>query len=506
MTIFFSKVFYNVIIRIILKNLRDKDVHMKKKKKLGGVNNTASSIPSWSIGTWVYGGYYGSLNDDSFNQYLYLKSVLADITQFNTNSSTKSPINMIYAYGSDLELPWSGDSPNTSMDDPSNYSLFLDPIGSNMSVMVMNDQPQNIYKSIIIDGRIDNGYLMGFNDSSFSLADVDNLANLVLNGHAQIGSIQNGVTAYAPGNTLGVTINGIQIDIEPFNITNANQKEFYTKIAQGLSKSGQYFSVFTFPKDITSDLKATFGDVGYAVISLYDLKDDPSMSFATDPTQDPSATPVPVVISSDCSSATYDTTVPHSIPGYQAAAQYAVEQTIVNSKKSGGVKYKFAIPIAASAHEFESWSKYNCTYQPQGNGTQGANFLKTVSCSEGNLISLGLNKQSEYIQAGIAAIKEGIKNQTALGNFDPTLFVGIDLWGFSGKMTWSPVTPVVDWNEGTVGYGGAAINSNCYGIDPSATPSTFNPPYVVFEPGMPDLVDDFSLLSNLTKEFFTNPS
>ena len=72
-------------------------------------------------------------------------------------------------------------------------------------------------------------------------------------------------------------------------------------------------------------------------------------------------------------------------------------------------------------------------------------------------------------------------------------------------MTWSPITPVVDWNEGTVGYGGGAT-SNCYGIDPSAVPSTFNPPYVVFEPGAPDLVGDFSLLSNLTQQFFTNPS
>jgi hypothetical protein len=428
-----------------------------------------------------------------------------------------------------------------------------------------NQSLKNITENaIIIDGRIDNGYLQGLNEF-LTQTEAVNLANLIVNGGysqtqckcfqdfsalckctsmndtscggcflasdkntpatcapspaiitSQNWAVQTdkkqttfqvGVGVFGPNsfNKYNPTINGIQLDLEPFDSTQPNQIAFYNQIATNLKATSQYWSIFAFPKgmtQITADLlngtnistsnpKPSGGNNGYMIVSLYDLVDmkngipaacDSDYTF-TSGICDTSAAPPPVSATGDATTATYDPSVPHSALGYYNAALLTVKQTIAKAKLYG-IKYKFAIPVSSSVHEFENWGQYICQFN---------DFVQikpiNAFCRMYNGLPLnpdsGNPSQINYLQQSLRAIYDGITQMNKLEEYDSTLFRGIDLYAFSSRTIWSPQNPVLDYDTGNVFYG----NTSSYvpATDDGYTQgSLVNPAYVYTTPAYPD--------------------
>lgn len=413
-------------------------------------------------------------------------------------------------------------------------------------------------QAVIIDGRIDNGYLQGLNEFLHP-SDAQSLANLVVNGGysgnvckyldpsmspsqlcnpnkdencslslAKIGQVidtktnittdewqiqpdltqavyQVGVGAFGPKSTYKYTptINGIQLDLEPFDSTQVNQIAFYNQIATNLKATGQYWSIFTFPKamtQITADLlngtnnsgmntNPSGGNNGYMIVALYDLVDMKNgipAACEADYTYaggicDTSAAPPPVSATGDATTAIYDLNVPHSALGYYNAVLLTVKQTIALSKQYG-IKYKFAIPASSSVHEFENWGQYMCQFTDFTEVKPINGFCRMYNGLPLNPNS-GNPSQIDYMQQALRAIYDGITQMSA--DYDATLFRGIDLYGFSIRTIWSPQNPIVDYATANVFYGNT----------PSFVPATpdgysqgslVNPPYVYTTPAYPN--------------------
>ena len=180
-------------------------------------------------------------------------------------------------------------------------------------------------------------------------------------------------------------VDGVQFDIEPFSFTGEGgkvqgpgQKYFYDRIAENFSSAefdcvnkdhpyGRFFSIFTFAKAITPDVKTMLTQYGngYVMDSLYDLGPKPGGEL-------------------------------NSVEDFK---KYAKQE--IQDMKALGVPYQFAIPAAASAHEFETRA-----------GKDAA----------------GAGNQIEYVKSVIELIKENVLN-------DPN-FKGIGVWSYNQKMYW----------------------------------------------------------------------
>jgi hypothetical protein len=422
-----------------------------------------------------------------------------------------------------------------------------------------NKNPLNISeKAVIIDGRIDNGYLQGFNEF-ITTADAINLADLIVNGGysqtlckyvnssgkckptdsgctlspAKISNgawaeqvdetqlvYQVGVGAFCPNSNYkyNPVINGIQLDLEPFDSTQANQIAFYNKIATNLKANSQYWSIFTFPKamtQVTADLlngtnisglntSPSSGNNGYMIVALYDLVDMKNGIPAVCETNytyasgicDTSAAPPPVSATGDATTAIYDLNVPHSAQGYYNAALLTVKQTITLAKQYG-IKYKFAIPASSSVHEFENWGQYMCQFtdftevKPINGFCRMYNGLP-LNPNSGNPSQIDYMQQAlRAIYDGIASFKECTTSGTpgiptgSVGCYDSTYFKGIDLYGFSIRTIWSPQNPVVDYDTGNVFYGNTSsfVPATADGYTKG---SLVNPAYIYTTPAYPD--------------------
>lgn len=185
-------------------------------------------------------------------------------------------------------------------------------------------------------------------------------------------------------------VDGVQFDIEPFSFTGEGgkvpgpgQKYFYNQIAKNFASTefgcvntdhpnGRIFSIFTFAKAITFDVKTMLTQYGngYVMDSLYDLGPLPGGQL-------------------------------NSIEDFK---KYATQE--IQDMKALGVPYQFAIPAAASAHEFET----------------------RVTKDGTNMKAAGPGKQIEYVKTVIELIKENVLN-------DPN-FKGIGVWSYNQKMYW----------------------------------------------------------------------
>jgi hypothetical protein len=534
-----------------------------------GTDRDSGCIPNWSISTWVYKDYPGAAMDEQngfFNQTNWLNDVSTAIKTYNSNqASLTSKISQTYPYATDLELPWVSSSyagnntptgadlnspplpetggPTTfwSLSDPTKTTCeygfsFVGTTSSNTDTFpkippqspgVTTDAPTSLsvmskiipQMSVMIDGRIDNGYLQGFNEYlSTSNNDPQNLASLIVNGgysqNKNTNIYQVGVGVFSPTSTTNPykpVIHGIQLDLEPFDSSNPNQQAFYNKIGDLLSTTNQYYSIFTFPKamnQMTADLlngttngQAPAGgnarENGYMIVSLYDLSDmkngipDVCTQDYTNVTGicDTSAAPPPASATGDATTLTYDPTVPHSLAGYYNAVLLTVRQTIALSKKYG-IKYKFGIPMTSSVHEFENWGQYICQFN---------DFIKAKPingfCRMYNGLPLNPNSgnpsQIAYLEQSLRAIYDGIKSMSSSPDspYDSLFFKGIDLYSFGYRTIWSPQNPIIDYTTGNTFYGNTSVYVPA---DGSGYPrgSLLNPPYVYTLPAFPHLYDD----------------
>jgi hypothetical protein len=491
-------------------------------------------VPTWSISTWIYGFYPGSDQDVTlgggvFSITDWLKSVIGMISDYNNlQKFPNSKINQTYPYATDIELPWASGSTLSSgnmckggascwsLSDPTQincqYGFYFLKTNSVTSQMNPPTPPQNMptnplpptflvstlnldYLTPIIDGRIDNGYLMGFNDI-ITEEDAENLATLIVNGGysqqltkpSQDYNYQVGVGAFGPTSSYQnyfPKISGVQLDLEPFNVAMNNQAAFYKKVGALLAENGQYYSVFTYPKVFNQTTASVLNSSnnGLAIVALYDLVD---MKYGIpdsctnnlskmDGECDVSGTSAPVIAAGDSSTAVYDKTVPHTLEGYYNAALLAVKQTIAQAAQTK-IKYKFAIPMTASVHEFENWGVYTCSYSESAKATPNSGYCRTYNTIPLNIEAAGIS-QLEYVIQAVRAIRDGTKMMGDIFTNNYDLFRGIDFYSFGFRTIWTPQNPVIDYQSGYIYYGNTA--------EYVETSNLLNPPYVYTTPSAP---------------------
>lgn len=233
-----------------------------------------------------------------------------------------------------------------------------------------NQSAQRLKQIAVVDGRIDNGYLQGFDAvKDITGKQIDGLtdtqaralAHYVAFGTTDLSSTVADCTPYQPGgpsskfngsvcpkdsyHVVGIcqepNFAGVQMDLEPFHIASTatvtnpggGQASFYLQLGEDLASNackstkypnGKVFSVFTFAKALnTPAIKAimTHSNNFYAEISLYDLA---GVKNGLD--GHPSSTPSPLLV------------------GYNGTNYYACANTPDKNKQEVGT----GIPTANS--------------------------------------------------------------------------------------------------------------------------------------------------------------
>ena len=241
----------------------------------------------------------------------------------------------------------------------------------------------------IIDGRVDaGGYLVGFNQLSRTLSQ----------GYADKVAAQ--VCA-------DPRIDGIQFDVEPFDVTTRNgQYWFYLQIAKDFAghhagapandplgcvsdahPRGRYFSVFTFAKSIKPGTQSAL-NVGaiaraqgnfYVMDSLYDLGTQPA-GYLND------------------------------LPTYERLVRQEA-RSMKRWSRALQISYGFGIPASASLHEYTT-CRNGCT--PGADGSTGHPMLA-------------------YTRRAVEAIK-------AVGAPKDPRFLGTSIWDLGGSVTYQGIT------------------------------------------------------------------
>jgi hypothetical protein len=393
-----------------------------------GVDSMADIIP-YGNGAWVYDASYSS---DGTKGPVIPGLFVSDINTYNTKiaKSEGNRINQLFVYGGDIEneavrktlkyndfstiyyYPVQSLGKNKSWTDSEN--IFLQKgasgfrstqaytpkkqffYGKNTSPLVLdNTGIEGVhYKILVIDGRVDKGgYLQGLN--IMTEPESRGLARKV----ARIICADS-------------SIDGVQFDIEPFSFSGekggkkgSGQKFFYQELAKcfagwyakkyknvhGINKlgakydssadligavsrkhpNGRFFSVFTFADSVTDEVIDVYKKFGnfYVIDSLYDLEDVPGAKKPTTP------------------------------ESYKKLVQDEID-----NMKEKKIPYQFAIPAAASCHEFES-----------------CNGIKNTS----------INSQLDYIEIVMKEINPGKLKK------EDNNFKGIAIWSWNSAMWWN---------------------------------------------------------------------
>jgi hypothetical protein len=318
------------------------------------------------------------------------------IRQYNRQATAGHELNEVYSYATDMEM-YCPDNDGTQCAATDLYS-FYEPGGSGWDRTRAYDQafngsdPSAMIISPIIDGRTDpQGYLQGFNELSPELA----------------ATFADKVAAQVCADPL---VDGIQFDLEPFNVTSKNgQYHFYLQLAKNFAGQhhgdqaadpygcvdkahprGRFFSVFTFAASIrpgtasaanVRDILNTYRN-GYFMDSLYDLSDARAGTL-------------------------------NGIASYRTAVQQEATQTKRWANRLH-IKYGFGIPASASAHEFTT-----CTE------TEGA----VGSCVPDSTGATGY-PMIDYTTAAVNAIER------SGAPHDPR-YIGTAIWDFGDHVSWN---------------------------------------------------------------------
>jgi hypothetical protein len=318
------------------------------------------------------------------------------IRAYNEQATPSHGLNEIYSYATDLEMycPHNDGSQCTAND----LYAYYTPGGTGQArtdayyQAFDADTPGSLIISPIIDGRTDtNGYMQGFNELSPQLA-------------AGFADKVAGQVCADPH------IDGIQFDIEPFNVTTENgQYYFYLQLAKDFAGKhlgdpaddpyacvdaahprGRFFSVFTFAASIQSGTESarnvqevlnTYGN-GYFLDSLYDLSSAPAGTL-------------------------------NGIAAYRAAARREATVTKMWADRLH-IKYGYGIPASASAHEFSTCA-----------ATPGA----ADSCVPDATGATGY-PMIDYARAAVNAIE-------GTGALHDPRYLGAAIWDFGDHVSWN---------------------------------------------------------------------
>ena len=362
--------------------------------------NSKDIIP-YGYGTWVYDQEYdGNISEGSIslkNGKVNVKPGLFKdaITEWN-QKATGFPYTQIFSYGGDIEIYCRGSGQSDQTAPCTKANGYVSPPTKDLTdgfivTFPGNDKDHQIslksfegYLNIpkvaqhilIIDGHVD----LPVKTEEEQEEEYLNHINTLPADEAQYFADKVS-KAICSNNDVA----GVQFDIEPFSFTGeggtvqgSGQQYFYTQIAKNFASTefgcvntdhpnGRIFSIFTFAKAITPDVKTMLTQYGngYVMDSLYDLGPKPGGEL-------------------------------NSVEDFK---KYAKQE--IQDMKALGVPYQFAIPAAASAHEFETRA-----------GKDAA----------------GAGNQIEYVKSVIELIKENVLN-------DPN-FKGIGVWSYNQKMYW----------------------------------------------------------------------
>jgi hypothetical protein len=318
------------------------------------------------------------------------------IKAYNEQATPGHELNEIYSYATDLEM-YCPNNDGTQCTANDLYSYYTPGSGgperTNAYYQAFDaTNPGSLIISPIIDGRTDsNGYLQGFNELSPALA-------------AGFADKVAGQVCADPH------VDGIQFDIEPFNVSTKNgQYNFYLQLAKDFAGEhsgdpaqdpygcvdaahprGRFFSVFTFAASIqpgtesaanVQDILNSYGN-GYFMDSLYDLSSAPAGTL-------------------------------NGITTYRTAVQHEATNTRRWADRLR-IKYGYGIPASASAHEFST-----CTATP------GA----TDSCVPDATGATGY-PMIEYTKAAVHAI------DAIAAPHDPR-YLGTAIWDFGDHVSWN---------------------------------------------------------------------
>jgi len=286
----------------------------------------------------------------------------AKINEYNRTADNPHHITQLFSYAGDMEMFCRG-SANTRKSKackPDDLMVFYGNGARSAQAYseTMDETDESIKIVPVVDGHLDSINLRGFNNMT----------------EAEAVTYADKIAATFCRDTH---VNGVQFDLEPFDLKQPGQLFFYKQIAKDFSNGncvdeyhpkGRYFSVFTNSSHIDADVGKVLNQYhnGYVVDALYDLGPRPK-GVATSPEE-------------------YKRLVHREIVNMNTkASQYHV-------------KFLLAVPVAATGHEFESRSGKETGYQ-----------------------------QMEYVKAAFAEINgEKIR--------DNANFMGVALWAFTDRM------------------------------------------------------------------------
>ena len=379
---------------------------------------------SYNNGTWLYDSTFDASGNKGAVQAGMFLSKLQAYNNTVTRTNTHSQFTQVFSYGGDLEMYCDGGEGGQDTNACTYNSLLL----VYYPAAMFNKSYNSYTVSQILSQFGDSGFSsvnryagLTYEDSTGApqkvqtMVDIDGRVDMPasedylneLNSMPQVDAVQF-ADKIAAQICADDNISGVQFDIEPFSFIGANgtipgpgQKYFYTEISKDFAGNysgnnapnptpekdllhcvdaahpyGRVFSVFTFSKAIEedpTDIQNVFGSTspyqnGFMIDSLYDL--GPNSGGQVN-----SPTAYSTFLAAEASTFKKD------------ADQY-------------GIPYQYAIPAAASTHEFESKAGTPTGYNELAY-TQGA---------------------LQYINASSPAT-------------DP-LFKGIDVWGWMQAMWW----------------------------------------------------------------------
>ena len=294
----------------------------------------ADAFPPKANAAWVY--------DPKDASHKFITGSFVDaIKNYNLLANTGHRVKELYTYGGDLEMFCSGGDPTKCTADDLHVYYSKDATDSagtatNASALAYADGVKSELIggapiiTPILDGMVQgSGPLGGFNDLSPAMAQAfaDKVAETVCSDPA---------------------VNGIEFDLEPFNVSQDNgQYRFYLRIAEDFASSaqgcvdaahpkGRFFGIFGSANALRpgTDSSTRVAEIltahanGYWIDPLYDLSSDPSGQRT-------------------------------SVDDYLRIAT-AHAGNMAQWAKALGVKYQFGIPAAASYHEFQDCSGSAC--------------------------------------------------------------------------------------------------------------------------------------------------
>lgn len=362
----------------------------------------ASTFPPKANAAWVYDPQNGSGQHKSIKAGYFAHAM----AQYNQHASADARIGELYVYGGDMEMYCPHHQAGQCR--PKDFHVYYSRAAqhgkaphsgkvTNVSVQAYERQLHRLaglrgmILSPIIDGSLTgHGALRGFNQLSPELARVfaDKVAKQVC---------------------ADTAVDGIQFDLEPFDVSKKNgQYYFYKRIAHDFASRqtgcvdkrhprGRFFSIFTAANRIRPHSASArhvrqimrVANNGYIIDALYDLQGTPAGHQA-------------------------------SIADYRRLVRRETRH-MRRWAADLGLKFQFGVPAAAATHEYGACRGHRC--RPAAN-QPGRDADDT---------------QLAYVKAAMQAIN-------ASGARDDKDYLGVALWAWSpdvdyGGMRFSPAEP-----------------------------------------------------------------